>query len=126
MAMDPGSKNTAKDIFKACYGLIFFGVPNLGLRHDQLLAMAKSSASENLIRDLVVDSDSEQSSLLKELGKKFYDLCKTQDLHVDSYYERERSPTVKVSNGKQLGVSLSSLGLRNPNLEDGRGPVQRR
>ena len=122
--MDPGSGDITKNIFKACYGLIFFGVPNLGLRHDQLRAMAKSSASENLIRDLVVDNDSEQSSLLKELGINFYSLCKRQQLHVDSYYEREMSPTVKVSNAKQLGVSLSSLGLRNPDLENGGGLVQ--
>ena len=104
--MESGSKDVAKNIFKACYGLVFFGVPNLGLRHDQLRTMAESKASETLIRDLVVDRDGEQSSLLKEMGKKFYDLCKSQHLHVDSYYERILSPAAEVRMNKQRGGSF--------------------
>lgn len=58
-----------KELFKACYGLIFFGVPNLGLRHIHLRTIAKYQPSEKLVDDLVVDKDSEVSPLLRELTK---------------------------------------------------------
>lgn len=89
--------------------------------------MAELTGSENLIREIVVDRDSEPSTILKQLGRNFYTLCRDRHFHVDSYYERDKSPTAEVSNGKQLGVSLSSLGLRNRNRnpENGRGLVRR-
>ncbi|MCJ1459344.1 hypothetical protein MMC28_009721, partial [Mycoblastus sanguinarius] len=52
------TNRTSKDeqFFKVCYGLIFFGVPNLGLRNEELLTtVIGKRPSERLIRDLIVD-----------------------------------------------------------------------
>ena len=98
--MDANSQLCDKEFFKACYGLMFFGVPNHGLRHEQLLTLVGSEPTEQLIRDLVVDKDSEPTSLLRELGNKFYACCETQDFSIISFYERKMSHTVQVSNTK--------------------------
>ncbi|KAI8950509.1 hypothetical protein F4801DRAFT_343355 [Xylaria longipes] len=53
------SLNTSRsNIHKACYGMLFFGVPNLGLRNDQLLTIAQGEPNQALIESLVVDRDS--------------------------------------------------------------------
>ena len=92
-------------LFKACYGLIFFGVPNLGLRHEQLRTMVGSQPSQKLIDDLVVDKESEASPLLIELGKRFYKCCEDQELRIVSFYEREIGHTVEV--GRELLVNAN-------------------
>ncbi len=123
--MEAESRDFVKEIFKACYGLIFFGVPNLGLRHEQLREMAQSNPMENLIKDLLVDNDSEQSALLEALRKKFHSLCKTQELRIDIYYERRKGPTVKVSSRHFLENIFSQIDPRSLRLEIGRGLVHR-
>ena len=86
-----------EDFFNACHGLIFFGVPNYGLRHGQLRAIVKSKLSEKLIEDLVVSSDSEASPMLAELSRKFLRCCKSQKFDIVSFYETKSSPTAIVS-----------------------------
>ena len=87
------------DFIRSSYGMLFFGVPNLGLRNSQLQTMVVGQPNAHLVRDLVVDKDSEPSSYLKELGWKFMECCKTQEprYEIMSYYERRESPTVEVS-----------------------------
>ena len=89
---DPDNFN----IYKSCYALIFFGVPNLGLRNDQLRSMVKGQPNERLINDLVVDKDSEPSPFLSGLSRRFADCCKNQGYKVISFYERRESPTLMV------------------------------
>nr|KMM72211.1 hypothetical protein CPAG_08509 [Coccidioides posadasii RMSCC 3488] len=60
----------------ACYGLLLFGVPNLGLRNEQLSSIVKGQPNEGLIRDLVVDRDSEPSPFLKRISGQFSESCK--------------------------------------------------
>ena len=84
------------------HGLIFFGVPNLGLRNEQLLAIVGDQTNERLIRDLVVDGDSEPSAYLDEITQKFVETCKVMEaqrskFEIISYYERKTSSTVEVS-----------------------------
>ena len=93
--MLPNSHN--EKLFRACYGFVFFGVPNGGLRNEQLRAMVHSQPSAKLIDDLVVDSDSEAPPLLKALATKFQKCCMEQDFSIVSFYEREASHTVAVS-----------------------------
>ena len=97
--MSDERSRTSEDeqLHKACYGLVFFGVPNLGLRHQELLStVIGRKPSERLIRDLIVDQDSEASPLLRELDEKFKRCAKAQELHVVSFYETKASHTVEV------------------------------
>lgn len=80
---------------KACCGMLLFGVPNLGLRNDQLNSIVQGRPNQVLIRDLVVDDDSEPSPFLKRISDQFSECCKGQ-YQVISFFERQRSPTVQV------------------------------
>lgn len=84
-----------RDISTACYGMLFFGVPNLGLRNEQLMNIVQGQPNEALIRDLVVDNDSEPSSFLRRISNHFSECCRNR-YRVVSLYERRQSPTVEV------------------------------
>lgn len=96
--MDETSRTLEDErFFKACYGLMFFGVPNLGLRHEPLLAaVIGKRPSERLIRGLIVDEESEPSTLLRALAANFVRCCKAQDFQIISFYETEKSHTLQV------------------------------
>ncbi|KAK1964787.1 hypothetical protein LY78DRAFT_748137 [Colletotrichum sublineola] len=83
------------DLGKACYALLFFGVPNLGLRNDQLRTMVRGQPNEALVHDLLVNNDSEASTFLKRLADQFSESCK-DNYHVMSFFERMLSPTVQL------------------------------
>jgi surfactin synthase thioesterase subunit len=87
------------EVVLSTYGLILLGVPNLGLRHPQLMTMVEGDPNQQFVRDLVVDEDEAPSPYLDELTGKFSRVCSrvTPPFNVISYYETERSPTVKVS-----------------------------
>src|SRR5436305_8013010 len=92
-------KNTGSlDFFKSTYGLLFFGVPNLGLRHEQLREMVNGQPNEQLVHDLQVTKNSEPTPFLRELGQKFIGACKEQKpgFEIISYYEQRKSSTVQV------------------------------
>lgn len=85
-------------IYKACCGLLFFGVPNYGLRNEQLETIVEGQPNQALIRALVVDNDSEPSAFLKRIADQFSECFKRQcSLRVVSLYERRKSSTVQVS-----------------------------
>lgn len=83
-------------MFKACCGLVFFGVPNYGLRNEQLQTIVEGQPNEALIRDLVVDDDSEPSRFLKRISEQFAESLGGHCPMV-CFYETRRSPTVEVS-----------------------------
>ncbi|GKT46206.1 uncharacterized protein ColSpa_06387 [Colletotrichum spaethianum] len=83
------------DLAKACYALLFFGVPNLGLRNDQLRTLVQGQPNEALMHDLLVDNDSEASTFLKRLADQFSESCKNH-YRVMSFFERMLSPTLEV------------------------------
>ena len=87
------------NLFRSAYGLIFFGVPNLGLRNEQLRGMVDGQPNEQLVHDLQVMENSEPTPFLRELGQKFIGACKEQkpEFKIISYYEQRMSPTVEVS-----------------------------
>lgn len=80
---------------KASYGLLLFGVPNLGLRNEQLRALVKGQPNRFLVDDILVDSDSEPSRFLKQLADQFSESCKGRH-KVISFYETKYSPTLQV------------------------------
>lgn len=49
------------NLHMACYAMLFFGVPNLGLRHKQLRTIVQGNPNKALIESLIVDNDSEPS-----------------------------------------------------------------
>jgi len=96
------------EVVLSTYGLILLGVPNLGLRHPQLMTMVEGNPNQQFVRDLVVDEDEAPSPYLNELTAKFSRVCSrvTPPFHIVSYYETERSPTVKLH--KESRFELSS------------------
>ncbi|ERF76578.1 hypothetical protein EPUS_05851 [Endocarpon pusillum Z07020] len=95
------------DLCRACYGLLLFGVPNLGLRNEQLNSIVQGQPNHVLIRDLVVDDDSEPSPFLKRISDQFSKCCKGQ-YQVISFFERKRSPTIQI----QRDGTLTKTGPR--------------
>ncbi|KAI0455693.1 hypothetical protein F5B21DRAFT_178737 [Xylaria acuta] len=83
------------NLHKACYGMLFFGVPNLGLRNDQLGAIVQGQPNQALIDSLIVDKDSEPSDFLRRISDQFSETCKGQ-YPVINFFERKYSPTVQV------------------------------
>jgi hypothetical protein len=86
-------------IVLSTYGLVLLGVPNLGLRHQQLMTMVYGQPNEKFIHDLIVDGDEEPSPYLEKLTGDFSDLCSkiSPPFNIWSYFEDTKSPTVLVS-----------------------------
>lgn len=80
------------------YGLVFMGVPNLGMRQSQLAAVVKGKPNENFIRDLLVQQDSEASQFLRDLTRDFSRLDgeRASPFRIISYFETLESSTIKV------------------------------
>lgn len=86
-----------KHLFECCCGLIFFGVPNLGLNHTALNVVVGDQPAKKLIQDLVVDGDNEASSYLNVLNRSFDRCCKKQNFEIIAFYERIPTATVEAS-----------------------------
>lgn len=74
---------------------MFFGVPNLGLRNDQLRSIVQARPTQRLIDDLVVDKEGVPSNYLKTLSFRFAKACKSQ-YKVVSFFENKESTTIEV------------------------------
>ncbi|RDW75280.1 hypothetical protein BP6252_06422 [Coleophoma cylindrospora] len=61
----------SRDLFRSAFGLIFFGAPNLGLRHEQLRTMVGKQPNKRLVDDLITTNETEASTYLSELKQKF-------------------------------------------------------
>ena len=87
------------EVVEVTYGLVFMGVPNLGLRHSQLKTMVRGQPSRAFIEDLLVRSDGEASQFLKYLTAEFSDLDRRRSLPfvIVSYYETIESRTIVAS-----------------------------
>nr|POF20689.1 kinesin light chain [Quercus suber] len=83
-------------VMVATYGLVLIGVPNLGLRHDQLQSVVQGRANQGFVRDLLVQSDGEASQFLSYLTAEFsrLDRQRRPPFEIISYYETMSSPTV--------------------------------
>lgn len=86
-------------VMVATYGLVLMGVPNLGLRHDQLQSVVQGQANLSFVRDLLVQSDGEPSQFLSSLTAEFSRLDQERQppFEIISYYETRSSPTVVIS-----------------------------
>ncbi|KAJ2985996.1 hypothetical protein NUW58_g5244 [Xylaria curta] len=104
-ALLQANKKQHYDLSKTCTGLLFFGVPNHGLRNDQLSSLVKGQPNGSLIRDLLVDRDTEPSTFLKRISGEFAESCRDRYLVV-SFYELKPSPIIQ----KQSNGSLTKSG----------------
>ncbi|KAF8532917.1 hypothetical protein BDD12DRAFT_535075 [Trichophaea hybrida] len=87
-AKDP--KRTYGALLTSVYGAIFFGVPNRGLKIDELVHMVKGQPNERLVRDLAP-----RSEFLEMLHETFCERFDFNDTEVISFYETEETKTVK-------------------------------
>lgn len=88
-------------LLRDCAGLLFFGVPNLGLRNDSLRTLVKNQPNEQLVQDLVVNEESEATPYLKMLARRFTEGCKGYYIPAVAIFERKFSHTVRVSDRQQ-------------------------
>ena len=100
MASDDRTNQPKSGFIQSTHGMMLLGVPNLGLRQEQLRKLVSGRPNELLINDLVVDIEGEPSPYLKELTQKFVRCSRMQcpTFEIISYYERKTSSTLKVSN----------------------------
>ncbi|PMB67555.1 Ankyrin repeat domain-containing protein 50 [Beauveria bassiana] len=99
--------NQDSDLSKASFGMLFFGVPNLGLRNEELKTIVRGQPNDALIYDLVVNSDSEPSTSLKRQAREFSEDCKCY--RVVTFFERNHSPLLKEQDGELVKSGSYSL-----------------
>ncbi|CAG9999233.1 unnamed protein product [Clonostachys byssicola] len=85
---------TKTTISRATFGILFFGVPNHGLRNEQLRTLVDGQPNKAFINDLLVDDDSEASGFLKRLSAQFAESFQGY-YHIITFYERLLSPTLE-------------------------------
>jgi hypothetical protein len=97
-----GGDEIDKEIFNSIYGVLFFGVPNQGIRIEHWLPMVKGQPNENLVRDLGPDS-----TYLRRLHEAFRTAFNFSDSKTVFIYETERTRVAKVRT-RFLSTTLSS------------------
>lgn len=84
------------DFFKSSYGLMFFGVPNLGLNNKALMQIVAGGLNEQMIKDLqVADEDHEPTQFLSTIKQNFKQCCKRGQFQIRSYYEQKETQMVR-------------------------------
>lgn len=98
------------DVMLATPGLILMGVPNLGLRHNQLATVVAGQPNENFVRDLLTRPDGEPSQFLSHLTTEFALLCKQNQpsWKIISYYETGHSRTIAVGSHASMLYSCAA------------------
>lgn len=98
-ALDKREDPQNDDFFRSSYALMFFGVPNLGVRLGTLNEITDGQMNNQMIRDLELDRESEPTPYLRMLKKKFDNCCENQKppFKMLAYYEGRMTPTWKVS-----------------------------
>ncbi|CAH0048258.1 unnamed protein product [Clonostachys solani] len=110
IAFDGEGDAPNRDFCRSSYGLVFFGVPNLGLKHENLKKITGERPAEQLIHDLSIDKETEPTPYLESLKSRFISCHKKQDppMKIISFYEEKKTPTVTVGNAgkpKRTGES---------------------
>jgi hypothetical protein len=86
------------DFFKSASGLMFFGVPNMGINLGKLREITRDQLNNQLIMDLQLDSESEPTPYMKTLLGRFRSCHEKQDppMRIISYYEEKMTDTLMV------------------------------
>lgn len=86
-----------KENFSSVYGVLFFGVPNQGIRIEHWLPMVKGQANETLVRNL-----GPESTYLSGLHEDFRNAFDFPDSEVVFVYETERTRVAEVRSWTSL------------------------
>lgn len=92
-----------RKIFARCKGAIMFGVPNLGMEQNHLLALVRGNAAEHLVRDL--SRESGVYGYLKRLELSFSGIAEIGEMSFFWVFETSKSPTFDPETGKMTGPS---------------------
>ncbi|KAL7789036.1 hypothetical protein V8C37DRAFT_387023 [Trichoderma ceciliae] len=77
-------------VFRSCYAILFFAVPNRGLDNRSLMSMVKGQPNEDLVKSL--GKKSRFSSLLHQ---RFYKCFTYEDTKIICVFETKETPTVE-------------------------------
>jgi hypothetical protein len=92
MVMMARSRESGGFMVDLIRGVIFFGVPNKGMRISHLLPMVEGQPNAKIVRLLSPDSD-----FLPNLDRQFSGIARHRDIKIMSVYETKRSTTTQVS-----------------------------
>ncbi|PTB43001.1 hypothetical protein M441DRAFT_45014 [Trichoderma asperellum CBS 433.97] len=79
-----------QSVFRSCYAVLLFAVPNRGLENSSLMYMVKGQPNEDLVKDL-----KQSSRFLNMLSQRFNKYFTLDGSKIISIYETKRTPTVK-------------------------------
>lgn len=93
--IDAENHQEYKNFFESVYGALFFGVPSISMETAALETMMKDQANVPLVMNCGKD--------VQALTDQFNCVIKRQGLHIEYFFETEKSPRLgKVS----LGLAL--------------------
>jgi hypothetical protein len=106
---------TDKENFNSICGILFFGVPNQGIRIEHWLPMVNGRPNENLVRNLGPDS-----TYLRDLHFDFRTAFSFSDSVIVYIYETERTRVAKVRSLDPHTVLIAHYSIyRKRNLGSG-------
>lgn len=80
------------NVFRSCYAVMFFGVPNRGLENISLLSMVKGQPNQNLVDNLY-----QGSPYLSLLHERFFNRFIHEESQIICIYETSLTATYEVS-----------------------------
>ena len=86
-----GETSADHEFLSGVYGILFFGVPNHGLKNEALSTMVKGQLTERLVIEL-----GEESTYLDRLGGDFARVFDLRGSEIASFYETRATKTVQV------------------------------
>ncbi|KAJ1334022.1 protein SERAC1 [Microdochium nivale] len=95
LAASKGDRDSEK-LLRAIYGLVFFGVPHLGMVNESLLTMADNGPN----MELIVSLGQENSGFLAGQVREFSGALKVLRGEVLCFYETQKSPTAEKKGGE--------------------------
>ncbi|KAI9782133.1 MAG: hypothetical protein M1839_005480 [Geoglossum umbratile] len=100
-----------QDLLQSCCSVIFFGIPNEGIRFEELINMVGDKRSEELIRRLLPDKDAEMSAVLRALSRDLDAVKKSSDVVQKEvwmlcYYEKQETRISETGSGQPVSRLL--------------------
>ncbi|EHK19922.1 uncharacterized protein TRIVIDRAFT_122435, partial [Trichoderma virens Gv29-8] len=88
-------------IFRSCYALMLFAVPNRGLDNSNLMYMVRGQPNEDLVKDL-----KQSSRFLNMLGQRFNKYFTLDDSKIICIYETRMTPTIQTASWERTGSKV--------------------
>ncbi|RDW82749.1 hypothetical protein BP6252_03861 [Coleophoma cylindrospora] len=112
--MGSGSDESQR-IIHSTYGVLFFGVPNQGMKIESFLPIVKQQPNASLLYTLGTESQ-----LLREQSRAFQKVFDFQDSKVFCFYETLESPTAEQKNGKLSMTGRATILVGSSSATHGR------